>query len=977
MYQGKSIRQWRYLAQEAVLSLVPHNIRYEDLVKEGVNGSLLQSLYQEATFKITPNSNSVTPIMSNVSASTAKPAKSIQTGTALNGPSASTETEASGKRKEGDASSAGANPVLQPPISAQQSTPKPISTTPLNQTKEPPTSAVPPISRKDLIAQRLAARNGKTILNQSPETVPVPTTLSKPISSPEAGLDPVTPNAKPVVTDSRQKSVSPPPAQSRPTSASKAKSKAQTDLVRQKMELLKKQAPAKLVSQQTQQNSRSVPLVQTTTVSLPSYSSSDARVSEVLTPTAPSALRAEISPSSQIPGLFLADAGLDELISSAKQQVWMQETSPTVSHDPTATVQTKNSQVEPHIINIESPQQRSNSPDTIGKSSTKGHASIRNDGTGISPSTAPRDRQPLKRPIASDSFDDPQPSRKRPFGRKESYDNVEIVISDNEEDERSEDVDMELDEESEETSRSGHFTISEFASYPVPTGGTAKISAVQQPQSRQSMYQSSSSAQTPSKEKEDLFKAKSLEEADMKIADMKRRIAEAEARRNAKRTISLSQTPKSSPPTTPMNCAAAEAETPIQTTLNPPNTTSATAAVGDAARAEALRQKLLRRRQAQTSSLATDDEVEKSRSLLAQSQAKLAEMREELRKREAAMQEETERLEASIRRNLAERAKLAGELEQLGADVGSIPIHQISTKELEAEKDQFVEQQAREALSPQNNSVITESRTLGSDDTKSPPANSPQQLVHEEFGECGPEPSSANISESTIERKLSTESGFETNAPGPYAAITSTAEDSSPGGVAIPIGGSPGSAFNDTQESDGSISMSDGDSDTYEPMEPAADNLHVDSDIYEPTDLAAAEIQTNSNVPSMTTESRAQSEDDEAMSIDDDPYEPAEVQHTQHSTFESSQAPDLAAKTNGTNRIETSQPLVSQKAAADDIEDTRPLIDPAKIASDGIPAPTLTANPEQQPNQSQTPTTREPALEVSDYYLAKADSNIF
>ncbi|CAG7919220.1 unnamed protein product [Penicillium olsonii] len=169
----KSAAQLRIQAQGALLSLAPHNIRYKELVAEGISPSILKRLYEEVGIKVSLDPDPTLSIHQNPSFVT-QPASATQSGK---------ETRDSVK------------PTIPPPRTA-------IPTAPGLKSGKP-------LERKELIAQMLAEKAAKTASKE-----PSPTG---------------SPLAAPVVSEEPR----PPP---------KEKSKAQTDLARQRIEELKQKA---------------------------------------------------------------------------------------------------------------------------------------------------------------------------------------------------------------------------------------------------------------------------------------------------------------------------------------------------------------------------------------------------------------------------------------------------------------------------------------------------------------------------------------------------------------------------------------------------------------------------------------------------------------------------------------------------------------------------------------------------------------
>ncbi|KAJ5992768.1 hypothetical protein N7451_008492 [Penicillium sp. IBT 35674x] len=253
---SRSAIQLRVQAQGALLSLVPHNIQYNELVAEGLNPAILRELYKQVGIKVTTEAE-----------------KSVQ------------------------------NPVAQVPVSikpAQAATPpkvddvRPKSTaaTPISASvtsSAPQSDSGKPMERKEVIARMLAAKAAK-----SSEAA------AKAVSNEPRSLA-ATPTHTPSSTssDAMVKSIAVP---------MREKNKAQTELARQRIEELKRQALLK--SQQKAQLNRPSNVSQVDQAA--DGSSSAAPVAQHPLPVRPPV--AQPSESATIPGLFMTgskqDAGL-------------------------------------------------------------------------------------------------------------------------------------------------------------------------------------------------------------------------------------------------------------------------------------------------------------------------------------------------------------------------------------------------------------------------------------------------------------------------------------------------------------------------------------------------------------------------------------------------------------------------------------------------------------------------------------------
>ncbi|KAJ5381658.1 uncharacterized protein N7496_004086 [Penicillium cataractarum] len=183
---SKSAAQLRVQAQGALLSLAPHNIRYNELVAEGINPAILKKLYEEVGIRV------ATPQLT-------KPA-----------------------------AVAPAEKTAKPELPVQVQRPKETTQPDKNNIPPPPApSAAPsdtskPMERKELIAQMLAAKAAKASRPNTPKEV-------------SGESQPAAAAHSPSVTPSSEKA-------KENGAAVKEKNKAQTELARQRIEALKKQA---------------------------------------------------------------------------------------------------------------------------------------------------------------------------------------------------------------------------------------------------------------------------------------------------------------------------------------------------------------------------------------------------------------------------------------------------------------------------------------------------------------------------------------------------------------------------------------------------------------------------------------------------------------------------------------------------------------------------------------------------------------
>ncbi|KAJ5191287.1 uncharacterized protein N7498_010272 [Penicillium cinerascens] len=193
----KSAAQLRIQAQGALLSLAPHNIRYHELVAEGIDPTILKRLYEEVGIKITASQSEKTTQAANV------PGKFF--GAPTSSPR-QVEVAAPGNSKK------------HTPITVQ------AIASPASQTDDSK-----PMERKELIARMLAAKAAK-----ASESKVALTETQTPANA--------TPTPSSNGTSGKENGVS-----------VRERNKAQTELARQRIEELKRQALLKRQQQAEQQ----------------------------------------------------------------------------------------------------------------------------------------------------------------------------------------------------------------------------------------------------------------------------------------------------------------------------------------------------------------------------------------------------------------------------------------------------------------------------------------------------------------------------------------------------------------------------------------------------------------------------------------------------------------------------------------------------------------------------------------------------
>jgi hypothetical protein len=719
---GKSPSQMRELAKGALLSLAPHGIRYPDLVREGVDPDLLQQLYEEIGIKdIRPE-----PPAGNYAHQTTQPPEPTALP-AISEAYTNAKPTLSTDRPDSRSSSLPVALASNDAPSTQNDAPTPKAIdAPLQHTEQasrfPPGSPLATgaqnvaMERKDRIAQLLAAKTGRPA---PVRTVSDAVTAPAPVSS---NVPPTT-VAEGIALASAQKAPTP-NISDQPTPKS-LKKKAQTELVRQKMESLKKETEAKARAQHQSQT----PLPQKPdsftgdagiTAPAPSleqllsttpYQHSTVHSDRPSSQTRPASLDSPsfVKPPSQsnyvyrIPGLFMTSdeaTNVEEhLATTAGRQA---DTPAPISLD-----------LEQGLDQA-SRASSTSVPNTIHGSLTESNLAYLGNGSSTG-------RLPQKRPLASDSFDEPAPPTKRQFGRKDSVEHVENVesqVSDGEIDDGSDGIGMDIDEDSQasglliSSSTPGKDASEQSTHTSPPITKLPEPRPVQVPTANSSVGMSTP---TKEKDKEDLWRAKNLE-----IEAMRKRIAEMEQRRKAKQSQSRAKSPQASLAATPASpnfhssshsqasanpgsALPAVMSNPvypqsnITATTTPPliraddhsskNTPLSRSATEGPSQTGDLRKKMARRKELQDGLPSLDAEVRATQLKLAQTKARLAAIKREAEKREAEIREarqreaevaaEALRLEEQLSMGLKGRSRFSEELQSLGAALEAVPENQI------------------------------------------------------------------------------------------------------------------------------------------------------------------------------------------------------------------------------------------------------------------------------------------------------------
>ena len=870
----QSQSQRKELAKRALLSLFPHGIRYGELVHEGIDPIILQQLYDEIGIKkSTPD---VRPADLSTAAFQRDSCVGDLTEETVNGQKPSvpkwgeTPHGSSGLNRKQNSDES----TIKPQKTSEQlkactisaSDPKPPSqVSKISASSHPISDSVNKLSaameRKDRIAQLLAAKAGRP----APARSGVPSE-----SAPSDGSN--LPNAAVISTASP----APISATTLQQNAKASKSQAKTDLVRQKMEALKKTAMEKAGAQKktvqlaTQELDKpaeaATSAAPTSPMEKPALSSSALDIRPASFPTVVSTQGESLSPShrtsvltqqsllGRIPGLFMTAAETTDI---GKKDGIKAELSPAPTHPPAD-------------FNL-----------SLGERALN--------------------RTVQKRPLASDSFDEPLPPAKRPFGITPSIEHAGTPESEPS-GEGSEGVGMDIDEDSQTSegavidtnvtgkvpgqSKQAPLAVSEPEHSPTATAPTTGILNVVAPTRKVS--------------KEELYRAKNQE-----IEEMRRKIAEMEKRQQAKRSLDLMRSGRSSTPVTPKAATA-----PTQSygfpvlSSSPTKHASSTDTIdpgvdvkyamagthqGDDSRSmsssprpilgniihgDDLRRKIARRKQLEDGLPELNEEVRIAQMKMAEAQDKLAAMRKEAeqreaetreaKKREAEVAEEVRMLEEQLQKGLSGRDRYSEEMQNLSAGLGTLSPAEPESSNQGTEKidDTQSDLRASAVASPENES--TPNSTSGSPsclncempDDMAPfaPAQSlgslqsPTVIVEENQTSFASELQHLeSISPSDVEEQLHSRGAIDEERHG----------DDSDQFFAVPE-----NVTYPREQDEDSASMSDSASGEYEPAEGnwRAQQPDGESDVYEPVEDHAP----------------ARNHSQEFSDIDDD-YEPAEV----------------------------------------------------------------------------------------------------
>ena len=264
-------------AKAAILSLLPHKIMYNDLLAEGIDPHILQQLYTELglSWKRTDTRPEVSVANKDSrsemgSENSTEPTVVVHSNDSLQMPTQVAAGNPSAKLLPGGLSVTRSTPVVSPGL-----------------------------ERKDRIAQLLAAKAGKI---GTASNVPQP---GSPVSVSESTIaqPPLSRKSTPAGEGS---------ANTTTDSSKRVKTMPQTELVRQKMEQLRKEAAEKLRVAEAATNALAPVSKTVQTVPIAAEELAQSRVTTLPTPVRESLAREGLS--SMIPGLFMTSA--DEEVSN-------------------------------------------------------------------------------------------------------------------------------------------------------------------------------------------------------------------------------------------------------------------------------------------------------------------------------------------------------------------------------------------------------------------------------------------------------------------------------------------------------------------------------------------------------------------------------------------------------------------------------------------------------------------------------------
>lgn len=712
---GKSVLDIRKLAKNALLGLLPHSIRYGDLIAAGVDEATLRSLYEEIGVKVPPQTPPAMTEEDNTDMGQKHSAKLVASNGHRNEgqnqhalpaarpapplPSSSPKTVTSkesgqdlvGLSRKEFGIPVGAPVKRQEEVkSGAKSTSLPVPN-PALKSSQPTVTSSKPLERKEYIARMLAAKNAIT---KAPSVHALSNQVPPPVKSGSNHVAKDDTSVSLIAGNTKDLPSSKSPFTGSGTMDSEAIKQAQTNLARQKMEALKKrsfsqpehalplriepQAPfttttpapapslaaAPNTSPQSQQSlsfqpSASQPLQETRHIN-------NSRPESPRIPTVAQTDKVQVStaPFSGIPGLFMTSAPLAGSHSAAPP-------TPTVSQQPA----------------------------TAGSSITN----------------------PRKRPLAADLNDLSTSTLKRPFGQTRQVE-VVIDVSDDDTVDMADDSDMEIgDAEKGTISRQSQTAADNSATKSVHDPTLPRDISRRKSVVAASTLDTPSASQTPGSGK----RPEDLRTREEQIQLMHEKIAELEQRRKSKQSTSRAHTPGTprvaAAALNPKSVPASEAKprVPTEADLETPKERLEDSLRVDEVNAEeerATERKAVEQRALDLKSLdqkASEQKIldlEAARIRAEQAELAIAEVNaKRLRKAEIEtglpildaevqrtqikleeMKREIYRLETEVQKGLEGRKSLVEELEGLGVDTEGMPLAQ-----LQAKKNDILELQQR------------------------------------------------------------------------------------------------------------------------------------------------------------------------------------------------------------------------------------------------------------------------------------------
>lgn len=240
----KNTTQLRLSAQGALLNLAPHNIRFDELVKEGIDPVILKLLYDEIGIKVVSEPPARSPSGQEKAFENHAEDTRLKNAATSTGDSSMTTNHVPSRRISRVDSSDffGSKPPSGPRAERKIDQSELLGSADDN--NPPANNSNKRLERKDLIARMLAAKAAKSTPLDPMADEFIPTNQSS-VGAELPGSTPVH-SAEPLSADS-----SPSTRAKHSEARAKEKSRAQTELARQRMEQLKKQGLGKLQTQPT------------------------------------------------------------------------------------------------------------------------------------------------------------------------------------------------------------------------------------------------------------------------------------------------------------------------------------------------------------------------------------------------------------------------------------------------------------------------------------------------------------------------------------------------------------------------------------------------------------------------------------------------------------------------------------------------------------------------------------------------------